>query len=342
MRKFSQILESKEDLLSRINADEDSIEEIFIDMVDLGYSYMIDPVYISTSTGYPHRRTRDVKDYYPGIEIDLNRNIDGKSISDGGSDDVRNWNGGIYFESELEIIDSIYNSIHRIKSMLNGKASVYYSLRSVNEIEIRIIFDKEQSDSLIDYERLEEILDKLQIEEDHHHRSERYRNLDGTQIEGYSISKDSSWRRPGGDIYEYKVKLRNLPSEVNILNTYLDPAEWAIKSAISNGKLDNKEQSMSLFNIWVNKFFKKIKNDKLKLVPVSAPSPQLQSRLGGSNSQRGYKIIDDSGKILITIFYWYEEQKTFKIVTVPKRFGRSETKDFDVYDMYFRVKIEEK
>ena len=41
------------------------------------------------------------KDYYPGIEIDLNRNIDDKSISDGGSGDVRNWDGGIYFESKL-------------------------------------------------------------------------------------------------------------------------------------------------------------------------------------------------------------------------------------------------
>ena len=190
MRKFSQILESKEELLSRINVDDDSIEEIFIDMVDLGYSYMIDQVYISISTGYPHRRTRDVKDYYPGIEIDLNRNIDDKSISDGGSGDVRNWNGGVYFESKLEIIDSIYNSIHRIKSMLNGKASVYYSIRGVNDIEIRIIFDREQSDSFINYESVEDILKYLQIVDDHHHRGVRYRDLDGTQVEGYSLEFD--------------------------------------------------------------------------------------------------------------------------------------------------------
>jgi hypothetical protein len=336
VRKFSQILESKEDLLSRINADDDNIEEIFIDMVDLGYTYMIDPVYISLSTGYPHRRTRDVKDYYPGIEIELDRTINDKSISDGGSGDVRNWNGSVYFESELNIIDSIYNSIHRIKSMLDGKASVYYSIRNINHITIRIIFDREQSDSFINYEGVEDILKSLQIVDDHHHRGVRYRDLDGARIEGYSLSFDSTWRRPSGDTYEYKAQLRTLPNEIRILNNDLLPSEWAIKTAMDSGKSDNREQLMSLFNTWVTKFYSKIESHELKLVPVKASRPHIQSH----SAERGYKIIDNDGNILITIFYWYEEQKTFKIVTEPKRFSRDVTKVFDVYELYFRVKVE--
>ena len=337
MRKFSQIVESKEELLSRINIDDNNIEEIFIDLVDNGYTLLIDQVYISTSTGYPHRRKNDVKNYYPGIEIGLDREITEESISNGGKGDVRNWDGSIYFESDIDIIDSIYNSIHRVKSMLSNKASVYYSIRSVNHIEIRVIFDKEDNGSPIDYEEIENVIGGLQIEPTRND-TERFRDLDGQSIEGYSISFDSSWR---GDLHELKIALRSLPNtDINIFPELsgggLLPSEWVIKKAISNGKSDNKEQLMSIFNIWVTKFFNKIKSENVKLIPVS-----------GQRKDNGYKIREeipgqDEVKDLITIFYWYEDIKTQNVVTKKGGFIRRETKNFEIYELYFRVKIENK
>ena len=67
------------------------------------------------------------------------------------------------------------------------------------------------------------------------------------KLRGTSLEFDSSWRRPSGDIYEYKTRLRSLPSEVNILGEHLEPSEWAIKSAMDAGKSNNTEQLMSLF-----------------------------------------------------------------------------------------------
>jgi hypothetical protein len=58
MRKFSQIVESKEDLLSKISITEEEIEEMLIDLIDLGYYHTSDSVYISTETGHPHRRKK--------------------------------------------------------------------------------------------------------------------------------------------------------------------------------------------------------------------------------------------------------------------------------------------
>ena len=335
MRKFSQILESKEELLSKISSNDNELEEIFIDLTDIGYTILTEPIYISTSTGNIYYDKKDVKNFYPGIEIRLDRDIDDNK------GDFRNWDGGIYYENDDSILEHIYNSLHRIKSSFKDKANIYYSIRSINTIEVRLFFDKEEGNSVIDYEKVEEIVNKLQIEPIRNDR-DRYRNLDGENIEGYSISYDNSWRRPGGQIHEFIIKLREVGDNINIIGDDLTPGEWSILSDITHWEnllrendLSNKTTLMSIFNIWCTKFYKYIKSENIKLIPVK-----------GNRKENGYKItheVDGIAKDLITIYYWFDERGTYDIYTEPKNwknYMKGKKVKFDIYNLYFRVKVE--
>lgn len=335
MRKFSQIFESKEELLSKLSSSDDNLEEIFVDLTDIGYTIITDQIYISTSSGNIYYDKKEVKNFYPGIEIRLDRHIDDKK------GDFRNWDGNIYYENDDSLLEHIYNSLHRVKSSFKDKAKIYYSIRSINTIEIRLFFDKEEGNSIIDYEKVEELVDKLQIEP-RRNDMDRYRDLDGERIEGYSINYDNSWRRPGGQIYEFVVKLREVGDNINIIGNDLTPGEWSILSDITRWEnllrkddLNNKTQLMSIFNIWCNKFYKKIKSENVKLVPVN-----------NGRKEMGYKItqeVDGIAKDLITIYYWFDEQGTYDIYTEEKswkNYMKGKKVKFDIYNMYFRVKIE--
>ena len=338
MRKFSQILESKEELLSRISASDNELEEIFIDLTDIGYTILTEPIYISTSTGNIYYNKKDVKNFYPGIEIRLDRNIDESK------GDFRNWDGNVYYENDDSILENIYSSLHRIKSSFKDKSSIYYSIRSINTIEIRLFFDKEEGNSVIDYEKIEEIVNKLQIEHRDRNDRDRYRDLDGESIEGYSISYDNSWRRPGGQIHEFVIKLRGVSDNINIIGNNLTPGEWSILSDITRWEnlspkkeedLNNKTTLMSIFNIWCTKFYKYIKSENIKLIPVK-----------GNGKENGYKIsheVDGVVNDLITIYYWFEERGTYDIYKEPKNwknYMKGKKVKFDIYNLYFRVKVE--
>lgn len=76
MKKFSKIVESKlnkDELISKLGISSDDLDEVFIDMVDLGYDMTSEDIYISSSTGYPHRSSSSSKEFYPGLEINLYR-----------------------------------------------------------------------------------------------------------------------------------------------------------------------------------------------------------------------------------------------------------------------------
>jgi hypothetical protein len=307
MRKFSKIFESKEELLSRLSTSDDNLEEIFVDLTDIGYTIITEQIYISTSSGNIYYDKKEVKNFYPGIEIRLDRHIDDKK------GDFRNWDGNIYYENDDSILEHIYNSLHRVKSSFKDKASIYYSIRSINTIEVRLFFDKEEGNSIIDYEKVEELVDKLQIEPRRNDR-DRYRDLDGERIEGYSIFKF------GGQIYEFVVKLREVGDNINIIGNDLTPGEWSILSDITRWEnlknvraendLSNKTTLMSIFNIWCTKFYKYIKSENIKLIPVN-----------GGRKENGYKItheVDGIAKDLITIYYWFDERGTYDIYTEEK------------------------
>ena len=313
MRKFSQILESKEELLSRISVTDDEIEEMLIDLIDLGYYHISDSIYISTKTGHIHRRKKDSKEYYPGLEININRNID----DDKG--DYRNWDGGVYFEDDLSILDAIYNSIHRVKSMLGDRGSIYYSIRNVNDIQIRIVFDKESSGTLINYEMIEDTIKDLEIFKSHV-RQDGYGDLDGTRVNGYYIDFNQSWRRPGGDIYELKMAVGT---------------DDSIESSVKEGHTNNKSEMWINFKLWCNKFLNKVNPDhNLKLKPIT--------QVVRGKSKSGFVIVDKDNPdvVLIDIICWYEDQETRKVITEKGGFLKKEkVVEYEIYELYFRVKI---
>lgn len=327
MRKFSSILENKDELLGRLSISDEDIEEIFVDLTDKGYELLIDSIYISLKTGEIFYDKNDVKYYYPGIEIKIDRFVDEKST------DYRNWDGSVYYENDITILDEINSAIHRLKSEFGDKSSIYYSFKNINLFTIRLVFDKEESESPLDKEKVKDVIRKLNT-------NDAYNDpLDiGTSIEGYSIKYDNTWRSSHNN-HEYEISLNTrVYGDIDITRPNLSSSEQVIKGNILNGKDDNKEQITSIFNAWCRKFFDEIKNDNLRLIPTGPSSPSGESR-------KGYKIIysnGESSKDLITIYYNIHNDNDYKVQTEPKsikNYMRGKFIKFEVYTIYFKIKI---
>lgn len=153
MKKFSKIFESKEELLKKINSTDDEIRDICSDLLDEEYTMDISTCYIGLNKKIYYNENECSGQYYPTIKIDLSRKIDkndrGEKLDK--FDDVRNWNGGVYHESDVNLIKIIYDTCYRIESMFSDKSKVYYSIRSINDINIRICLDPKTSESEIDW-----------------------------------------------------------------------------------------------------------------------------------------------------------------------------------------------
>ena len=330
MKKFSRLVESKtdeSDFLKKLNISHEDLEEIFIDLSDMGYSMSLEDVYISTSTGYPHRRSSETKEFYPGLEIDLHRETDdrnGKSLSK--FDDVRKWNGGIYYEDDIHVLESITNVIHRLESMFENKSTVYYSLRSLNELSIRVMFEVAQNDEAIDYEQVKGYIDDLQAEPRH---NAIFSTLDGDRIDYYRLFRH--WSSGNNYTTEIHPIKNERGARVNI-NNPVNSADFIIKDIIENGKTDNKYQLNSIFDTYVKKLYRNANSlYRLELVKLK------DSEYG----EPSYNIVDkDSKSKLVEIRSSYEDFAPNVNVLLQKGlFQKDKVAKVNIYYMEIKIKL---
>lgn len=160
MKKFSRIFESKDDLITKLGSSEEEIKDMCSELVDEGYKLTISTEYLGLNSKIYSKPNQTLK-YYPSIEIDLHRDIRGEKDQYGDSDtraefkDVRIWNGGVFYEGNIALLKSIYEICYRFESTFTSdKAKVYFSMRSINEVRIRITFGVEESTSAVDFSKV--------------------------------------------------------------------------------------------------------------------------------------------------------------------------------------------
>lgn len=164
MRKFSQLNESKSNsLLTKLGTSEDEIKDICSDLTDEGYKIDIEVTYIGLD-GHIYRNDKETTRFYPSIEIELyrdtaNRDEYGQGETKEEFNDVRKWNGGVYYEGNIGILKTVYEICHRFESTFTSTdTQVYFSMRSINEVRIRITFPESKSDLPISFSKVEEFI----------------------------------------------------------------------------------------------------------------------------------------------------------------------------------------
>lgn len=131
--KNYKLYESVADIFKKLPIEESDISDILLDLKDVGFNIDYKSFFLS-NTGKTYDDSRGIGDYYPVILISITRKK--KDVKD-----VRNWDGSLYFEDSESVLESIYHSISRLKNTLNDY-KVYFNIRNINEIYIRIVFDK--------------------------------------------------------------------------------------------------------------------------------------------------------------------------------------------------------
>jgi len=156
MKKFSKIFETKEKILDVIGFDEVDIKDICQDLIDeYDFTFKITTQWISKS-GSIYYKANQASETYPSLLVSLERQItDRESGEPKIKKDPRNWNGGAYYEDDADLIKVVYQTIRRLESMLDkGEIKVFYSIRSMNDIQLRITTPIEQTKLPIDVENV--------------------------------------------------------------------------------------------------------------------------------------------------------------------------------------------
>lgn len=164
MKKFSKIFETKEKILDVIGVDEADIKDICQDLIDeFDFTYKITPQWISKS-GSIYYKANQASETYPSLLVSLERQIiDRESGEAKTKKDPRSWNGGVYYEDNADLIKVVYETIRRLESMLDrGEIKVFYSIRSMNDIQLRITTPIEQTKLPIDVENVVNFIENIE------------------------------------------------------------------------------------------------------------------------------------------------------------------------------------
>jgi hypothetical protein len=103
--KNFKLFENKEEILDVIGVDESEIKDACQDLIDeFDFTFKITPQWISKS-GNIYYKSDQASESYPFLLISLERQLtnleSGESIV---KKDPRNWNGGVYYEDDANLI----------------------------------------------------------------------------------------------------------------------------------------------------------------------------------------------------------------------------------------------
>lgn len=153
--KNFKLFESKEEILDVIGVDEDEIKDACQDLIDeFDFTFKITPQWISKS-GSIYYKSDQASESYPSLLVSLERQITDRDRGETNKKDPRNWNGGVYYEDDANLIKIVYETIKRLESMLDrGEIKVFYSIRSMNDVQLRITAPIEKTKLPIDVENV--------------------------------------------------------------------------------------------------------------------------------------------------------------------------------------------
>lgn len=164
MKKFSKIFETKEKILDVIGIEEADIKDICQDLIDeYDFNLEITPQWISKS-GSIYYKANQASECYPSLLVSLERRLTDRQTGESKTKkDPRNWNGGVYYEDDANVIKLVYETIRRLESFLDkGEIKVFYSIRSMSDIQLRITTPIEQTKLPIDVENVVRFIENIE------------------------------------------------------------------------------------------------------------------------------------------------------------------------------------
>lgn len=309
LRKY-KLYESVKDIFKKLPIEESDISDILIDLTDNGYNIKYKSFFLSDS-GKTYEDNKGIGNYYPVILISIKRD---KKYKEDGSNDVRHWDGSLYFEDSDSVLESIYHSISRLRHTLSDY-KLYYNIRNINEIYIRIIFDKEKQDDF----NLEFAM------KEYRKLIGEYCNIDGLNgrydetnfMTFYEVEEGiSTQSRISIDVSPIRQRHDNVDilNPRNILSHIMQRSVVRIES-------DNKGDLLNFFKIFIDDFVKKL-NTKYS----------VKVKHNGSSVFRIYNSINKDTYIVFHIDY--EPINSYKVLTKEGGFMRKDQyKDIRLYKL---------
>ena len=269
MKKFSKIYESKEKILDTIGIDESDIKDICQDLIDeYDFTMKIEPRWISKS-GSIYYKSNQAAESYPSLEVSLDRKI----VDDEGRSpkkDPRNWNGGVYYEDDANLIKLVYETITRLESMLDsGEIKVFYSIRSMNEIRLRVTTPIEKTKLPIDVENVVDFIE------------DEIENMDDLPYEEYKIER--TWSQGNKRTIEIVPKTeRGFHTDVEKFRDDI-PGDVILDRALKMRDRDNTYDLAIIANHVIKKILNACSKEETKRSDVVAQYYDEQPGIGNSD-----------------------------------------------------------
>jgi hypothetical protein len=313
MKKFTKLFENKESIIQVLDITEDEIRDICQDLIDeFEYDLDINYEWMSTKTGTRFSTPNQAIESYPIMTIELKRNVDDKK-------DPRNWNGGIYYENDDNIIKRIYEVIYRIKSLCNEEGvKIFYSTRSINQIEIRISTPIEKSKVSFNKEKIYNFI----------------KNISDINLYEYQARTSNDWKAIGKIENEIKVIISTLKKSFD--NNYKKYSDESIDSLVFRKVFNGETNNLSDFG----KISEIFAFEMLDVCREDAKTAQIVEYYTNSDGSTDF-FIKDGDHTFLKVEFKNEKLQTID-VTIPNKNGFwNSTKNvkFDLYVLYANVKF---
>jgi hypothetical protein len=229
--KNFKLFENKEEILDVIGVDESEIKDACQDLIDeFDFTFKITPQWISKSGNIYYKPNQSLE-AYPSLLISLERQLtnleSGESIV---KKDPRNWNGGVYYEDDANLIKVVYETIKRLESMLDrGEIKVFYSMRSINNIQLRVTIPIEKTKLPIDVENVVNFIEN------------RIERLDDLPYPEYKI--EATWTHGNKRSFEIVPKITKFHTDVRYFDER-EPGDMILKRLLIEDETNNNIQDL--------------------------------------------------------------------------------------------------
>jgi hypothetical protein len=281
--KHFKLFESIDDSDFMITLSDDDIKDIFMEIIDLGYEFNISKFYL-TDKGSTFKTKAGINRFNPIISIRLDKYIDDNY------GDSTNWDGSIYYEDRQELLDTLTDSVGRLRSMVGDSGKVSVAFRSISDIIIRISLPLQETEGY-SFEKIDEVLVKLlrkyigvNNEADFTNIINLYQtDLSGsTHLHSRSFDITPIFDRSSTDVEEPTT-----------------PGDFIISKMLTDNVDDNMSQLNSIFGVILREFF-----DNVNKIYTGCKSLSIPGR-----NYNTYEIRSKDGDLILTIDYWFEPIK---------------------------------
>jgi hypothetical protein len=297
-----------------IGISDDEIKDIFMEMIDINYEFDINRFYLTNNGSYFTSKT-GINNFYPIISLRLHKYIDDNQ------GDSSNWDGSIYYEDRSDILDTLSDSVYRLRNMVGKSGKVSVAVRGINDINIRIVLPFKKIDDAISIDVIDDILVKL---------LEKYRgvndnadftnliNLYQTDLSGVTHLRSRSFDIT--PIFDRGPLNTEEPSTTG---------DFIISKMLTDNEVDNKSHLSSIFGIIIREFFENINK--------VYPGCKLKSIADRHNNK--YEILSKDDTLILKIENYFEPIKEGYIALGKKSFFKKREKIFiSIFKMDINIK----